>query len=220
MKIATFVISLTALCRMEATELTSPNGQYKIEYEVEPLEHETNVELKNAKTGKVIKQTISYGYYIEEYHEIAWSPDSRYLAVISRGTRTSSQVEVFSFIGDTVEEVTMPSPKLSDGTWTGGRNQFVKHLKWEGTTLKYYCFGDKFDGAGNLDLVPEDWYHFDIAMRFGGTGEDAAPKVISVAAAAPKWQGEQDGAGQPATPTESKSDGDENPNPEAEGRSR
>ena len=35
-----------------------------------------------------------------------------------------------------------------------------------------------------------------------------------------KRQVEQDGAGQPATRTESKSDGDENPNPEAEGRSR
>lgn len=186
MKTIILAITLSSLCQLGADNLTSPNGQYRIVY----TSGDANVELQNAKTGKVLAQTIFYGYQPEKYHEIAWSPDSRYLAVISRGTRTSSQVEVFSFIGDAAEEVTMPCPKLGNGDWPGGRSQFVKHLKWEGTTLNYYCYGDKVDGAGDPELVPENWYHFDVSMKFGGAGEKAEPKVISVTATEPRWRDE------------------------------
>ncbi len=220
MKRVIFAIVCVCISHVEAGDLTSPNGQYKIEYDAEALEHESNVELKNAKTGKVLLQTSSYGYYKEKYHEIAWSPDSQYLAVVSRGTRTSIDVEVFRFKDDTVEQITLPSPKLGDGSWQGGRSYFVKHIKWEATTLKYYCYGDKVYGAGDAESVPDNWYHFDIALGFGGLGEEAAPKVISVTATTPKWRGEQAGTGQPATRPESKSEGRDKPQPESEGRSR
>ncbi len=193
MKFLILAITLSTLCQAEVDKLTSPNGQYKIEY-IDALPHETNVELKNAKTGKVLDSAISYGYDPENYREIAWSPNSRYLAVITRGTRTSIQVQVFSFVDDKVDEITMPIYRVGDGSWKGGRSSFNKHIKWDGTTLTFYCYGDKFEGAGNLDLIPEDWYHYDITMRFGELGKAADPKVISIVATKPKWQGEQDAA--------------------------
>jgi len=166
--------------------MASPDGKYTVEYfEAAAAPLESNVKFKNAKSKKVLRYEFSSSHEEKTFQEMAWSPDSKYLAVISRGTKTSSHIRVFSFVDDKVEEVAMPSPKLGNEK-SSGRYFFVKHLKWKDTKLNYYCFGNKADGAGDSDLVPNNWYHYDVTVQLSSAGKKADPKLISVVQTKPK----------------------------------
>lgn len=201
-------------------QMTSPDGKYVVEYfDADAAPHESNVKFKSAKSGKILRYEFSSGYEEKTFQEVAWSADSSYLAVVSRGTKTSSYVRVFSFVEGKVEEVKMPNPKMGDADWSG-RYYFVKHLKWEGATLKYYCYGDKVAGGGDAEFFPDNWYHFDVVLKFEKIGDKSSPKVIAVTATNPKWKGEQDDADQPATAPESKPLDNQKPNPESKSSSQ
>jgi hypothetical protein len=224
MKLLTIAILAFATYRAACAELKSPDGQYEIEY-FDALPHESNVRFKNAKTGKILSQAFSNGYDESSYLETAWSPDSRYLAVVERGTRTTAEVSVFAFSGDSVEEVRLPDYRLNllghRKLVDGGRYHWVSKLRWVNSTLTFYCTGQWVDGSGDPDIEPDNWYHFDIALAFGGAGSSPDPRLATVTATKPpKPEGEQGGTGQPATRPESKSEGSDKPQPEAEGRSR
>jgi hypothetical protein len=224
MKLLTIAILAIATCRAACGELKSPDGQYEIEY-YKALPHESNVRFKNAKTGKILSHAFSNGYEHSSYLETAWSPDSRYLAVVERGTRTTADVSVFSFSGDSVEEVRLPDYRLNllghRKLVDGGRYHWVSKLRWDKSTLTFYCTGQWIDGSGDPQIDPDNWYHFDVSLTFGGAGNAPNPRLASIAVSNPtKQEGEQGGTGQPATRSQSKSEGSQKPQPESEGRSR
>jgi hypothetical protein len=144
MKLLPIAILAIASCTAFGSDLKSPDRQYEIEY-LKALPHESNVRLKNAKTGKILAQAFSNGYDESSYLETAWSPDSRYLAVVERGTRTTAQVSVFAFSGDAVEELRLPDYRLNllgrRKLIDGGRYHWVNKLRWEKSTLTFYCTG-------------------------------------------------------------------------------
>jgi len=164
-------------------ELVSPNGQYEIEY-VGALPHESNVRLKNVKSGKVLSGEFSNGYDHSSYLETAWSADSRYLAVVERGTRTTATLTVFLFSGDTVDKTRLPDYTLNllgrKELVSGGRYHLVSKLRWEATTLTFYCTGQWVDGSGDPELEPSNWYHFDVTISFGSTGNASDPRLAKV----------------------------------------
>lgn len=224
MKLLTIAILAIAACRAACGELKSPDGQYEIEY-FEALPHESNVRFKNAKKGKILSHAFSNGYEHSSYLETAWSPDSRYLAVVERGTRTTAEVSVFAFSGDSVEEVKLPDYRLNllgrRNLVDGGRYHWVSKLRWDQSTLTFNCTGQWVDGSGDPEIEPDNWYHFDVSLAFGGAGSTPDPRLASVTATTrTKQEGEQGGAGQPATRSESDSEGGDKPQPESEGRSR
>src|SRR5690606_7165174 len=112
MKLLTIAVLAIATCTASGGDLKSPDGQYEIEYLKAPP-HESNVRLKNAKTGKILGHAFSNGYDHSSYLETAWSHDSRYLAVVERGTRTTADVSVYAFSADSVEEVRLPDYRLN-----------------------------------------------------------------------------------------------------------
>ena len=57
MKLLTIAILVIATCRTACGELKSPDGQYEIEY-VKALPYESNVRIKNAKTGKILSHAF------------------------------------------------------------------------------------------------------------------------------------------------------------------
>ena len=223
MKLLTIAIIAIATCRAACGDLKSPDGQYELEY-LKALPHESNVRLKNAKTGKILGHAFSNGYEHSSYLETAWSSDSRYLAVVERGTRTTAEVSVFAFSGDSVEVVRLPDYRLNllghRKLVDGGRYHWVSKLRWDKSTLIFYCTGQWVDGSGDPQIDPDNWYHFDVSLAFGGPGSSPSPRLSSVTTNTPKRQGEQDGTEQPATRCQSKSEGSDKPQPDAEGRSR
>ena len=196
MKLLTIAVLVIATCTAFGGDLKSPDGQYEIEY-LKALPHESNVRLKNAKTGKILAQAFSNGYDESSYLETAWSPDSRYLAVVERGTRTTADVSVFAFSGDSVEVMRLPDYRLNllghRKLVDGGRYHWVSKLRWEKTTLTFYCTGQWVDGSGDPEIAPDNWYHFDVSLAFGGAGSTPDPRLAAVAVSKPtKPKGEQD----------------------------
>jgi hypothetical protein len=212
MNMRLLVIAVSVIVRFGAAggELKSPDGQYEIEY-FKALPHEGNVRIKNAKTGKVLGHAFSNGYEHSSYLETAWSPDSRYLAVVERGTRTTAEVAVLVFSGDSVEEVRLPDYRLNllgrRMLVDGGRYHWVSKLRWEQSVLTFYCTGQWVDGPGDPEIDPDDWYHFDVSLRFGGAGSSPSPRLAAVTVSKPKKSGEQGGDGQTDTRPEAKPGG-------------
>ena len=194
MKRFTIAALLIATCRAMCGELKSPDGQYEIEY-TKALPHESNVKLKNAKTGKVLGVAFSNGYDSSSYLETAWSPDSRYLAVVERGTRTSAEIAVFAFSGDSVEQIRLPDYRLNllgrRQLLDGGRYHWVSKLRWDATTITFYCTGQWIDGSGDPAIDPPNWYHFDVLLAFGGPGSAPNPRLKAMTALEQKRKVEQ-----------------------------
>jgi hypothetical protein len=196
MKLLTIAALAVATCTASGGDHKSPDGQYEMEY-LKALPHESNVRLKNAKTGKILAQAFSNGYDESSYLETAWSPDSRYLAVVERGTRTTAEVSVFAFSGDSVEVVRLPDYRLNllgrRKLVDGGRYHWVSKLRWDKSTLTFYCTGQWVDGSGDPEISPDNWYHFDVSLAFGGAGSTPDPRLAAVAVSKPtKPEGEQD----------------------------
>ena len=171
---------------------TSPNGKYFYEYH-EALPHESNVRFLNTKTGKQIGLGFSYGYEPESFLETKWSHDSSYLAVIVRGTRTTAHLVVYHFEGDMVTMVDLPDFQLNllgrRNLIEGGRYQWCKNLRWEDTTLTFHYTGQWKDGPGDPKIDPDNWFYFDVSIRFGGKGSKANAKLASVSKTSPLKNG-------------------------------
>ena len=200
MKLLTIAVLAIATCTASGGDLKSPDGQYEIEY-LKSLPHESNVRLKNAKTGKILAQAFSNGYDESSYLETAWSPDSRYLAVVERGTRTTAEIAVFAFSGDSVEQIRLPDYRLNllgrRQLVDGGRYHWVSKLRWDATTITFYCTGQWIDGSGDPAIDPPNWYHFDVSLAFGVPGSAPAPRLKAMTALEQKRKGEQGADGNP-----------------------
>lgn len=184
MRILFIAVLVIATCGAACGELKSPDEQYEIEY-FKALPHESNVRLKNAKTGKVLGYAFSNCYGNSSYLEAAWSSDSAYLAVVQRGTRTTAEVSVFAFSGDSAEKVRLPDYRLNllgrRNLVDGGRYHWVSKLRWDRSTLTFYCTGQWVDGSGDPQIDPDNWYHFDVSLAFGRAGSTPDPRLAAVA---------------------------------------
>jgi hypothetical protein len=186
---ALLMITSRAIC----DDLKSPDGKYEVEYH-KSLPHESNVKFKNTKTGKVLGDAFSNGYDSSSYLETAWSPDSRYLAVVARGTRTTSEIEIFAFSDDSVEQIRLPDYRLNllgrRQLMDGGRYHWVSKLRWDATTITFYCTGQWMDGSGDPAVDPSNWYHFDVSLDFGGPDSTSDPRWKAMTALEQKRKAE------------------------------
>lgn len=179
----TISIPLFILSPIMAEEFSSPNGKYNIKYHEAEL-YTTNVSFENSATGKALYQTISNTYAKGKFDDIAWSPDSRYLAVARRGTKTTSDIFIYEFAGDIVKEIKVPDYALNilgrRELVRGGRHHRVSDIKWKDTTVTFHCTGQWEDGSGDPAVEPDNWYHFDVSIHLGGPGNAAQPRLVAV----------------------------------------
>lgn len=204
--------------------IASPDGRYEVEY-FEGLPGESNVKFKDARTGQVLRYGFTSGYEEKKFRAVSWSPDSRFLALVSRGTKTTSDIEILRFDGESISEVMIPDYRLNilgrKHLITGGRHHWVSEVQWSSSTVTFRCRGQWVDGSGDPQIDPSNWYHFAVTLEVSHAVSPNRAKLIAVSPLPPaKTLGEQDGADHPTTRSESKSEGSQKPRPETEGHSR
>lgn len=158
-------------------QLKSPDGRYEIRYTSAGL-YEDNVEIVDTKNDEVIHNGCAALYQELKYREVAWSKDSKHVALISRGTRTTTHFEILHFEDGVVNEVKIP-PYMAriigrKNFKSLGRYHWISKLRWEGSNLTFRCAGQWVDGPGDPAVDPHNWYHYDVTIEPGAKGD---PKV-------------------------------------------
>ena len=166
----------------------SPNGTYDVKVEKDEFS------VRNLTIMRGDKQLFSTSSGYGGYAEVSWSPDSRYLAVVEHGTKTTMNLAVYKLEADSVRPVTLPDFRLNIlGRFKkieGGRYQFDEALSWKkGSALQFVALGSLVDGASNPDDHPDNWYRFKVMIGFTSD----RPRLLVVT---PTKQDEQDGASQ------------------------
>lgn len=210
--IPAILMLITPLMALAESSFPSPDGTYDVKIE------EDEFRVRNLTVVRGDKQLFSTSSGYGGYTAVSWSPDSRYLAVVEHGTKTTMNLAVYRLDADSVRSVTLPDFRLNIlGRFNkieGGRYQFDEALSWKkGPALQFVALGSLVDGASNPDDHPDNWYRFKVMIGF--TSDRASLLVVT-----PAKQDEQAGTGQPATRPESKPEGGDKPQPESEGRSR
>lgn len=172
-------IFLLYLCLPTAwadTKKNSPDGRYTVSL----LKDEHNeTHLKIMQGDKLLLSTGSgYGGFTE----VSWSADSKYLAVVERGTQTTMNLAVYYFDDKGVKLIDLPDFRLNIlGRFQkieGGRYQFDENLSWKkGPALQLVARGSLVDGASNPQDQPDNWYRFDVMIGF--TTDEARLLVVS-----------------------------------------
>jgi hypothetical protein len=172
------------------TVLVAPNR----EYSAVVGQDESRVHTLSIKRGEKTILSTAAGY--GDYTEVSWSPDSQYLAVVARGTKTTMNLEVYRIKADKVTPVELPDFRLNIlGRFQkieGGRYQFDESLDWKkGPALQFVTRGSLEEGASNPKDDPGNWYHFNVMIGFSS----AKARLLVVS---PKDPDEQGGVAKPA----------------------
>jgi len=171
MKLIALVLFLLASLGHADDAGDSPNGKYEVIYTSKML-YEDNVTIREKSGGKVIYRTIASTYEPNRFDELIWSADSTLLAVISGGTKTTSEVRIIRFDNDTAEELKLPDYQQNiygrHKRLKGGRYSFAKHLKWNKNVLSFESEGSWTESVSNPSDFPEDWYAYSIKLTLVG----------------------------------------------------
>ena len=127
----------------------------------------------------------SYMAYFDPAYErikVAWSPDSRFLAVLSRGTKTTYEVAVYHAVADSVVLVSLPDYRrllfARLGIATGGRHLLLSEPAWLDHTLRVHVSGNISDTASNPTDFPDDWYECTIVFRVEPAKKPSVQEII------------------------------------------
>ena len=156
----------------------SPNGNYSTQTKT----GEFNTRLLEIKKGDEVIHTLFSGY--GGFQEVVWSADSRYLAVVDHGIKTMMVLDVYEVIEGKVLKIDLPEYRLNilgrSGLFEGGRYWFDKSLKWKKNVLIFETSGSLQDGASNPGDHPENWYRYEVSIRFAGENEGSHPRLVGV----------------------------------------
>ncbi|HEY1120794.1 MAG TPA: hypothetical protein VGE67_04305 [Haloferula sp.] len=183
-------VLFSAVSGKAETLFAAPNG----EYSAVVGKDESRVHTLSIKHGEKTILSTAAGY--GDYTEVSWSPDSGYLAVVARGTKTTMNLEVYRVEADKAIPVELPDFRLNIlGRFQkieGGRYQFDESLDWKkGPALQFVARGSLVDGVIDPEGDPGNWYHFNVMIGFSS----AKARLLFVS---PKDPGEQGGVAKPA----------------------
>ncbi len=126
-----------------------------------------SLEVRREREREVIGK-ISCTDYIDDFDwaysdwKVAWSLDSRYFAFVSRGTKESRAVDIYSCdstnitlleIPDLMQAVSQREPSAIEG-----RYFFLESASWRGQDLSIQILGSKNGDASNPEDQPDNWY--------------------------------------------------------------
>jgi len=207
-----FLLLLSATMTLANSSFPSPDGAY----DVKITEDEFRVRILTIMHGDKQLFSTSSGY--GGYTAISWSPDSRYLAVVEHGTKTTMTLAAYLIEPGGVKRITLPDYRLNIlGRYQkvdGGRYRFDEDLRWRrGDFLEFVTRGSLVDGASNPQDHPDNWFSFVVGIEFWA---DCA----HLRSVTPKNDTQID-AKQTATDPNSRYQGNRrNTKPESKGRSR
>lgn len=164
----TFAIALFLLSPIPVwaeSVFVSPDGTYSASVD----QDEFRVRTLTVKRGEKLLFSTASGY--GGYTTVSWSPDSRYLAIVEHGTKTTMTLAVYLVDAEGVRSLDLPDFRLNIlGRFqkvVGGRYQFDEELSWEkGSLLQFVTRGSLVDGASNPKDHPDHWYHFKVTIGF------------------------------------------------------
>ena len=136
--------SLNALSQesMEVKQSRSPDGKYR--FQISSVKEDRSysaVELISAKNGQPVGEPlhVGYGYYPHtaepEVLQILWAPDSKTVAVMTRGTKRTRQVQLYALTEKGLQPiplspgVTEAAQKELDST-ENTRSIWEKPVRW------------------------------------------------------------------------------------------
>jgi hypothetical protein len=107
----------------------------------------------------------SYMAYFDPAYErtkIAWSADSRFVAILSQSTKTTYDASVYHVTDQRLDEVPLPEygRPLFDrlGIPRGGRYFLLERASWRDDQLELRVRGNVSDSSSNPKDFPDDWY--------------------------------------------------------------
>ncbi|MCX8494899.1 MAG: hypothetical protein ORN51_01790 [Akkermansiaceae bacterium] len=152
----------------------SPNGSFSVRIKP-PAEPDALafLEVVNVATKEVVGSTDTGGYaHFPAVAEdtstaVLWSPDSRHLALMTRGTKRSTSLRLYRVESTGLTEV--PLPSSTDRAFEllkakeSYRCVFQRPLKWSGNdTLVVRASGDVENPAGTKIPI---WYEVDVTFN-------------------------------------------------------
>ena len=150
--------------------MTSPDGRYKVEYRKNSFV--TEAVFMETKNNTILHVSMTSEFMSEPYQEVSWSPDSKHLVVIGRGTKTTAHLKIYEFSEDTVTRLVTPAFRLNllgrHKLVEGGRYNFVKNIQWVKGGIQVAAFGSLVDGASNPKDDRKNWYFYDVMIEVDG----------------------------------------------------
>lgn len=143
----------------------SPDGSYNVKITANEFR---GTDLSVTRGDKQLFTTAS-GYGV--YTAVSWSPDSRYLAVVERGTKTTMTLAAYLIQPHEVKPISLPDYRLNIfGRYhrvDGGRYRVDEGLKWgKGGMLEFLTRGSLVDGASNPEDHSDNWFCFRVGIEF------------------------------------------------------
>ena len=112
------ILALAIVAQGETLEIengTSPNQKFSLRFPVTDDDRIPALQIYSIEESKVIFECATGGY--RDYRStvmdgsstlVLWSPDSKHIAIMTRGTKRTTQVNVFSVNKNTVKEIDLP----------------------------------------------------------------------------------------------------------------
>lgn len=176
-----FVASVSGADSLELANGISPDGRFSVRVRA-PIDSGSMVQLEvvsvAAKTVVGTAYAGGYGRYPaiaeDASTSVLWSPDSKHLAVMTRGTKRSTDMRLYRVMASGLTEIRLPSStdrafQLLKAT-EAYRCVFQRPKKWiDNGTLVVLATGDVTNTAG--DKIPI-WYEVEVTI------DVAAKKIV------------------------------------------
>ena len=114
----------------------------------------------------------SYMAYFDPAYErtkVAWSADSRFVAILSQATKTTYNASVYHVADQRLEPVPLPEygrPLFERlGIPRGGRYFLLEQVFWRDHHLELRVRGNVSDSSSNPKDFPDDWYDCTVVFQ-------------------------------------------------------
>lgn len=192
----------------------SPDGKFELMLEAESPDDYGWVVIKNTGSGKVSETETAQGYSYFRTDDVnaSWKADSTAFAVGVRGTKTTTDTDIYFKDGEAWEKIEYP-PFVANilgrqGVFNKGRNQNIDFGGFEGDSrFSLIChvepdFQQKEEAEKSADWKPSQQTEWKVVLEYR---RRTSPNCVIVSIEPfTENNSEQDGGGQPATRPESK----------------
>jgi hypothetical protein len=208
----------------------SPDGKFELRLVAERPDDYGWVVIKNTSSGEVSKTETAqgYSYFRTDDVDASWKDDSTAFAVGVRGTKTTTDTDIYFKDGDVWEKVVFPAFVANilgrQGVFSTRRNCNIDFAGFEGDSrFTLVChvepdFQQKEEAEKIADWKPSQKTDWKVVLDYR---RRTSPNCVIVSIEPfTETNSEQSGAGQPATRPVDQPEGGDKPQPETEGRSR
>jgi hypothetical protein len=208
----------------------SPDGKFELVLQAERPDDYGWVVIKNTSSGEVAQTETSqgYSYFSTDDVEASWKGDSTAFAIGVRGTKTTTETDIYVKDGEVWEKIEFP-PFVANilgrqGVFSKGRNQNIDFAGFEGDSrFSLVChvepdFQQKEKAAEITDWKPSQQTDWKVVLEYRLR---TRPNCVIVSIEPfDETKSVQDNAGRPAIAPEAKREGDLQPKSGLESRSQ